>query len=152
MLMNFSMRPIVLILLFLLQSTVTFAGEEIKRLKVKGSFEEIKEALVLAIENRGLVINYTAHIADMLGRTGADIGASRKVFEQAEIVEFCSARLSRQMMEMDPHNIVMCPFAVSIYTLPNDGDGVWLSYRQPFGKASKQVDALLSDVVSEAAR
>lgn len=146
------MRPLILISLLILQSTAAMADEWVNRLKVKGNFDEVKESLVMAIENRGLVINYTSHIAEMLGRTGADIGASKKIFDKAEIVEFCSAGLSRQMMEMDPHNIVMCPFAVSIYTLPNEKNTVWLTYRKPHGKAAKLVGDLLDGVVSEAAQ
>ena len=146
------MRPFALIFALFFLSTAVFADESLRRKKVSGSFEDVKEVLILAIENRGLVVNYTSHISEMLGRTGADIGASKKIFEQAEIVEFCSAGLSRQMMEMDPHNIVMCPFAVSIYTLPNEKNAVWLSYRKPFGQAARLVGDLLDGVVSEVAK
>jgi uncharacterized protein (DUF302 family) len=144
------MRQWLVLLMLFIQLAVVQADEPVKRQKVTGSFAEVKEALVMAIENRGLVINYTSHIADMLARTGADIGSGRKVFAQAEIIEFCSAGLSRKMLEMDPHNIVMCPFAISIYTLPNEANTVWLSYRQPFGKAAGLVGGLLQGVVSEA--
>ena len=146
------MRPFALIFALFFLSTAVFADEPLRRKKVSGTFEDVKEVLILAIENRGLVVNYTSHISEMLGRTGADIGASKKIFEQAEIIEFCSAGLSRQMMEMDPHNIVMCPFAVSIYTLPNEKNTVWLSYRTPFGKAARLVGDLLDGVVNEATK
>lgn len=142
----------ILPLILMLNASSLCAEDGMKQQKVNGSFAEVKDSLSMAIENRGLVINYTSHIAEMLGRTGADIGASKKIFEQAEIVEFCSAGLSRKMMEMDPHNIVMCPFAVSIYTLPGEKNTVWLSYRRPFGKAAKLVGDLLEGVVSEAAQ
>lgn len=146
------MRFLSLLFPLFLLSTAAIADEALLKKKVEGSFDEVKEMLVMAIENRGLVVNYTSHISEMLGRTGADIGASKKIFEQAEIVEFCSAGLSRQMMEMDPHNIVMCPFAVSIYTLPNEKNAVWLSYRKPFGQAARLVGDLLDGVVSEVAK
>ena len=32
----------------------------------KGSFADVKERVVMALENRGLVLNYTAHVGDML--------------------------------------------------------------------------------------
>lgn len=115
-------------------------------------FADVREALTLAIENRGLVINYTSHIADMLARTGADIGASKQVFAQAEIIEFCSAKLSRQMMEADPHNIVLCPFAIAIYTLPGDDKHTWISWRRPQGSAATIVEPLLRDIADEAGR
>jgi uncharacterized protein (DUF302 family) len=88
----------------------------------------------------------------MLQRTGADIGASRQVFAQAEIIEFCSASLSRKMMEADPHNIVLCPFAISIYTLPGETDATWVAYRKPQGGAAKLVEPLLREIAAEAGR
>ena len=136
-------------LLFL--SPLLQAEEWASRQKVGYSFEDTRDAVVMAIESRGLVINYTSHLAEMLARTGADLGASKKIFDQGEIIEFCSARLSRQMMEADPHNIVLCPFAISIYTLPGES-GTWIAYRQPQGKAAKPVAALLRDIAGEAAR
>lgn len=146
------MRLIILLAVLLVQSSGLLAEEWIAQKKVNGSFIEAKEALIMAIENRGLVINYTSHIADMLERTGSDLGTSRKIFGQAEIIEFCSAKLSRRMMEIDPHNIVMCPFAISIYTLPGEKDRVWLSYRKPQGHAAPIVAELLGSIVSEAAQ
>ena len=122
------------------------------RQKVAGNFADTRDSIVMAIENRGLVVNYTSHIADMLERTGADIGARRKVFEQAEIIEFCSASLSRKMMEADPHNVVLCPFAISVYTLPGEKAGTWVAYRRPQGKAAPMVEGLLKEIAGEAGR
>ena len=126
------------------------ADEWMSKLKVAAGFDETKDAIVMAIENRGLVVNYTSHIADMLARTGADIGAARKIFGQAEIIEFCSAGLSRKMMEIDPHNIVLCPFAISIYTLPGEKNATWIAYRQPRGEAARLVGPLLKEIAAEA--
>ena len=52
------------------------------------------------------------------------------------------------MMEADPHNIVMCPFAIAVYTLPGDARA-WLAYRRPQGSAAAIVTPLLQDIVSE---
>ena len=141
-----------LLALFVLVSSVNlaFAEEWMVRRQVGGSFTDTRDAIVTAIENRGIVINYTARIADMLERTGADIGATRKIFDQAETVEFCSASLSRKMMESSPHYIVLCPFTISIYTLPGDTKGTWVAYRKPQGRAARMVEGLLREVVAEA--
>jgi uncharacterized protein (DUF302 family) len=120
------------------------------REKIAAGFADTLDAIVLAIENRGLVINYTSHIGDMLARTGADIGASKQIFGQAEIIEFCSAQLSRQMMEADPHNIVLCPFAISVYTLPGETIATWVAYRRPPGVAAGIVGPLLAEIAAEA--
>jgi uncharacterized protein (DUF302 family) len=146
------MRRLFLLLAFVLSTANALADDWLVRQKVAGGFEDTRDAVVMAIENRGLVINYVSHIADMLQRTGADIGASRQIFAKAEIIEFCSARLSRQMMEADPHNIVLCPFAISIYTLPGEPGTTWLSYRKPQGSAAKIVGPLLREIAAEAGR
>lgn len=122
------------------------------RKQVSGNFSDIRDNITMSIENRGLVVNYVSHIADMLNRTGSDIGASKRIFEQAEIIEFCSAGLSRRMMEADPHNIVLCPFAISIYSLPGEPGKVWITYRKPQGTAAKQIGELLGGIADEAAQ
>jgi uncharacterized protein (DUF302 family) len=126
---------------------------------VKGTFDDVKERVVTAIENRGLVLNYTARIGDMLERTGKDIGRATPVYGKAELVEFCSARVSRDTMEADPHNIVFCPYAIAIYTLPREPGRVYVSYRKlgsggspPSDKALRAVERLLDDIVREATK
>jgi len=125
----------------------------------RGSFEDVKQMLVLSIENRGLVVNHQSQIGQMLERTGKDIGASKRIYERAELVEFCSATLSRQVMEADPRLLAFCPFGVGIYALPDEPGTVHLVYRRPHlegdgraAQALKQVDQLLHDIVQEAAQ
>ena len=146
------MRRLALLLTLALLSRMALADDWMVRHKTAASFADTREAIALAIENRGLVINFTSHIADMLDRTGADIGAAKRIFEQAEIIEFCSAGLSRKMMEADPHNIVLCPFAISVYTLPGDKGGTWVAYRRPQGKSATMVEDLLKEIAGEAGR
>lgn len=128
---------------------VQAAGEAVV-IPVQGRFDEVRDALVFAVEGKGLVINYTGHIGAMLERTGKDIGATRRIYEQAESLEFCSAKLSRQMMEADPANIVNCPFVISVYALPGKPGTVFLAYRKPMA-GLKAVEALLRELVAEAA-
>ena len=92
------MRRLLALIVLVSSVNLAFAEEWMVPRQVGGSFPDTRDAIVMAIENRGIVINYTARIADMLERTGADIGASKKTFDQAETVEFCSAGLSRKMM------------------------------------------------------
>ncbi len=126
---------------------------------VKGTFADVRERAVMALENRGLVINYNAKIGDMLERTGRDLGRERRIYGNAEVLEFCSARLSRDTMEADPHNIAYCPYAIAVYTLPQSPGVVHLSYRLPDAagsdasrRALQAVGKLLADMVEEAVR
>ncbi len=124
---------------------------------VKGDFDDVRERVVMAIESRGLVLNYTAHIGNMLERTGKDIGRGRQIYGAAEVLEFCSAAVSRRTMEADPRNIVFCPYAIAVYTLPDDPAKVYVSYRRPLAvgsghsmKALRDVGKLLDDIVRDA--
>lgn len=120
-------------------------------------FDTVKSFLVDALTSRGLVVNNTSHVGDMLERTGKDLGATKQIFLKAEGLEFCSATFSRKMMEADPHNIVFCPYVISIYVLPNEPGKTYVSFRRPQMVGSKQsqealkdVEKLLRDIVKEA--
>jgi len=137
-------------LLLLCAPLLAVAGDWRVNEATRGNFADTRDAVVTAIENRGLVINATSHIGDMLERTGNDLGKSRHIYEQAEILEFCSASLSRQMMETDPHEIVNCPFTIAIYTLAGDPQTTWVGYRKPLGKSAHLLERLFADIVAEA--
>ena len=123
-----------------------------------GAFNDIKERIVFAIEGRGLVVNYTARVGAMLERTGGDIGAAKSVYANAEVIEFCSASVSRAMMEADPHNIAQCPHTIAVYVLARERERVYVSYRRfatqggtdATRRALQQVEKLVADIVREA--
>jgi len=122
----------------------------------KGDFTSVRDSVVSAVEGRGLKINHINHISEMLDRTGKDLGASTQIYLNAEQIEFCSAALSRKMMEADPANIMVCPYSISVYNLPAHPDTIYVAYRKPpavKAKASKaifnQVEKLLGDIIQE---
>ena len=124
---------------------------------IKGDFDTVRDYIELAITGRGMIVNNVSHIGNMLERTGKDLGATKKIYNKAEALEFCSAAVSRKMMESDPHNIVFCPYIIAIYTLPGETDKVYVSYRRPQqvgSNESKQalaaVEKLLQEIVEEA--
>lgn len=124
--------------------------------KAQGAYEDVRDLVQASIEGKGLKINHTNQIAGMLERTGKDIGATKQVYEHGEQFEFCSATISRAMMEADPHAIVMCPYIVSVYTIPGD-KAVYIAYRKPpatknpaLKKALADVENLLTEIIEEA--
>lgn len=146
----------VFLVVCLIASAAQAAAPAVHVHQVKGEFDDIKERLVMALENRGLVVNYTARIGAMLERTGRDLGRNRAIYGKAELVEFCSAQISRDTMEADPHNIVFCPYAIAVYTLPQASGQVYLSYRTPAVSGTPQsadalhkIEKLLADIVGE---
>jgi uncharacterized protein (DUF302 family) len=135
------------------------AGDYMALFTKSASFEDVRDAVDMAITDRGLVVNNVSHVGDMLERTGKELGASKQVFLKAEVLEFCSAVVSRNMMEADPDNIVFCPYVISIYVVPEKPAEVRLAYRKPqivgspeSQKALKAVDELLSGIVKDALR
>jgi uncharacterized protein (DUF302 family) len=140
-----------------LSGTAQAASADVVVRPTKGEFKEVKERVLHAIENRGLVLNYTARIGAMLERTGKDTGATRRIYGDAEMLEFCSARVSRDTMEADPRNIAFCPYSIAIYTLPQEKDRVYIAYRRIGVSGSEQsvkslraVEKLVADIVTEA--
>lgn len=124
---------------------------------IKGDYADVKERVVMAVENRGLVIDHTSRVGSMLERTGKDIGRSQQIYLQAEVIQFCSAAVSRATMEADPRNIVFCPYAIALYAMPAEPGRVYLVYRKPLPagsaqsvKALREVGKLLDGIVSEA--
>jgi len=120
---------------------------------VKGKYADVKDDLVAAIEQRGLVINFTAHVGDMLERTGRDLGRTKRIYDQAEVIEFCSATVSRAMMEADPRHLVYCPYTIAVYTLPGKPGVVYVAHRKyPRTPALKPVSDLLRGIIADATK
>jgi uncharacterized protein (DUF302 family) len=126
--------------------------------KKNAKFDDVRDELKLAIESKGLVIDYESFVNRMLERTGKDVGSTRKIYADAQAFVFCSAALSRKTMEADPANMAMCPYSMVVYeTLAQPGT-VYVAYRRPWRPdgsgasraALKEVEALLEAIAREA--
>jgi uncharacterized protein (DUF302 family) len=122
-------------------------AQEVVTQPFDGSFEDATFAVENAIVGEGLVIDFTSHVGDMLNRTGADVGSDVKIFEAADIFLFCSAQVSREVMEADPMNIAHCPY--SIFVADQGGEVVIGHRTYPEGEMQK-VEALLDGIVQSA--
>jgi uncharacterized protein (DUF302 family) len=124
----------------------------------QAKFEDVRDDLRLAIEGKGLVIDYHSFVNQMIERTGKDLGSTRKVYVDAQAFVFCSAALSRKMMEADAANAAMCPYSVMVYATAQEPDKVFVTYRRPWrpdGSAAskaalKEVEALLDGIARTA--
>ncbi len=120
-------------------------------------FEFVTQDIKIAIQNRGLVIDHTSHIADMLERTGKDLGTPKRLYLKGEAYSFCSAVLSRKMMDADWRNIVFCPYSLAVYVTPEEPKRVYAGFRRlplvgsDSSKAAlKEVNNLLDGILREA--
>jgi uncharacterized protein (DUF302 family) len=124
----------------------------------RAKFEDVRDDLKLAIEAKGLVVDYQSFVNRMLERTGKDVGSARKLYADAQAFVFCSAALSRKTMEADPANASFCPYSIMVYATAQDPGTVRVSYRRPWrpdGSAAskaalREVEALLDGIAREA--
>jgi len=145
------MRPVIFFLLFLqaglalAQTPVTPADAPIVVYQTSDEYDAIRSNLELAITGRGMLISSTLHISDMFNRTAADTGLANTIYDKAEAFEFCNLKLSWQMSTAHPANLSICPLTIGIYTLQEQPDEVFLSYRRPvmLGEAAEEEQALI---------
>lgn len=112
-----------------------------------GSFDDAAFGVESAIIGRGLVIDYVSHTGEMLNRTGEDVGSTTELFAEADIFLFCSATLSRQVMEADPLNIAHCPYGIFV---AERGGEVMIGYRNLPEGEMQAVQSLLDEIVQDA--
>jgi hypothetical protein len=86
-----------------------------------------------------------SHVGEMLNRTGGDVGSDEMIFDDADIFLFCSAAISRRVMEADPMNIVHCPY--SIFVAEMDGE-VMIGHRSYPDGPMQEVEAMLDSASS----
>jgi uncharacterized protein (DUF302 family) len=128
------------------------AGDDVTTMTSAQPFDDVAQAVNDAIVNRGYTIDYHGFIGDMLKRTAGDVGADEKLYNDAEFFTFCSAVLSRDVMEANPADIAYCPYVVFVYQLAEPGSEVTLGYRRlPEGDGRDQVNSLLDDIIAQAA-
>lgn len=124
------------------EGAITYTSDE--------SFDDVTFAVESAIEGKGLVIDSVSHTGDMLERTRTSVGSDVVLFTHADIYGFCSAKISRQVMEADFTNIRFCPYHIFVYVRPDAPDETVVGFNSfPEGEM-KQVEALLDGIVRDA--
>lgn len=88
-----------------------------------------------------------SHFSEMFDRTGADVGSDETTFDAAGIFIFCSAVVSREMMEVDPMNVTHCPYG--IFVTDRNGE-VPVGYRTYPDGTMRKVQTLLDEIATEA--
>jgi hypothetical protein len=74
-------------------------------------------------------------------------GSEQMIFDNADIFLFCSAAISRRVMEADPMNIVHCPY--SIFVAEMDGE-VMIGHRAYPDGPMQEVEAMLDSIILDA--
>ncbi|WP_454289355.1 DUF302 domain-containing protein [Rhizobium arsenicireducens] len=136
----------------LLGASLAWAQDDVTTYTTDAPFSEVIADLEDAVVNRGFVVDYHGHIGDMLDRTAGDIAGSKPLYKGAEILQFCSATISRTAMEADIGNIAYCPYVLFAYEPVEDPGKVTLGFRRlPDGGGRDAVNTLLEEIAREAA-
>lgn len=126
------------------------AAQDMVTYSTTDSFDDVIFGLENAITDKGLLVDAVSHVGEMLERTRADVGSDVVLFRNADVISFCSAALSRKVMEADPMNIRFCPYDVFVAQTEADPDNVIIGYRTFPDGPMKEVEALLDEIVHSA--
>ncbi len=132
-----------------LSIATTAVAEDMVSYTTTLSFDDVTFGLENAITDRGLLVDHISHVGDMLERTRADVGSDIVLFEKADVYSFCSAQLSRQVMEADPMNIMFCPYDIFVAQFPGKEE-ITIGYRAFPAGDMQVIQELLDGIVREA--
>ena len=127
------------------------AAQNMMTITVPETFEDMEFAVESAILDKGLTIDFVSHTGDMLERTREDVGSDVTLFSGATLYNFCSATVSRQVMEADIANIAYCPYAVFVYSLPGKPEETVIGHLIYPGESMALANALLDEIIESAA-
>lgn len=114
-------------------------------------YQALRDALQEAIEERGLVVTYVAHTQAMLARTAGVVTRPATQFRTAETLLFCQAETTHALLANSTGNIVLCPYAITVYALRGEPGAAHLAFRPPpKGADWRALAELLETIVQRA--
>lgn len=104
----------------------------------------------MVIPGKGIDISHVLPESQMINRTSSAFGFPNNVYSNAGTYEFCSARISQKLSRINPNNIILCPFTISVYVVKDKPDIV----RIPTGKVGseyllKEIVELISGIIED---
>jgi len=144
------------LLLLLFFNTVVMASS-ISTTIIKSDFKNVRNNILDSIEEKALNVANIYHASKMLNRTKGVFNFGKNIYKDAEIIEFCSAKISHEMAGANHLNILLCPFKIAIYTLNSDPGNTYVVYSVPdpidqkSKKSIEKVTTLIRSIVENAA-
>lgn len=137
------------VITLVLLATPAFA-QELVTYETDQGFDDVAFGLESAILDAGLVIDHVSHVGDMLERTRADVGSDVVLFDDANVYSFCSATVSREVMEEDPMNVGFCPYDIFLFTRPETPGTTTIGFRAYPEGAMQKVEEMLDGLARAA--
>ena len=117
---------------------------------VDDSFDNVAFSVESAILDKGLTIDAVSHVGEMLERTRVDVGSEVTLYSEGVVYSFCSASVSRDVMEVDIMNIAFCPYGIFVFSTPENPDQTTVGHRFMPGESMAPVNDLLGAIILEA--
>ncbi len=136
--------------LALILATTAAAEDGLISYTTDESFDDVIFGLENAILDEGLVVDHVSHTGDMLERTKGDVGSDVTIFTKADIYSFCSAKLSREVMEANPLNVMFCPYDIFVAVTPDKPGETMIGFRSYPEGEMKTIEALLDRIARSA--
>lgn len=114
------------------------------------SFDDVVFGLENAILGQGLVVDSVHSVGDMLERTRADVGSDVSIFRHAQVFSFCSAMLSRKMMEADPLNLAYCPYDIFVMVRSDRPEVTTIGFQSYPEGPMKEIQEMLDHIARTA--
>ena len=126
------------------------AAQNMSTVAVQESFDDMEFSVESAILDMGLTIDFVSHSGDMLERTREDVGSDVVLFTNASIFNFCSARVSRQVIEADINNFAYCPYSIFVYATPANPDETIIGHQRYPGDTMQPANDFLDQIIENA--
>ena len=130
--------------------TAPLAAQTMTTHTVQETLDDVEFALESAILDMGLAIDFVSHSGAMLERTREDVGSDVVLFTGATIYNFCSATVSRQVIEADINNIIYCPYSIYAYSTPDNPDETVVGHQLYPGESMQPANDLLDRIIANA--
>jgi len=126
------------------------SAQNITSVTMPEALDDMEFAVESAILDAGLKIDFTSHSGAMLERTRADVGSDVVLFTGATIYNFCSATVSRQVIEADINNITYCPYSIFLYSTPDKPGETVIGHQTYPGETMQPANDLLDEIIANA--
>ncbi|NOR63520.1 MAG: DUF302 domain-containing protein [Rhodobacteraceae bacterium] len=126
------------------------AAQNMTAVTIPEPLDDMEFAVESAIIDMGLTIDFTSHSGAMLERTREDVGSDIVLFTGATIYNFCSATVSRQVIEADINNIIYCPYSIYLYSTPDNPDETIIGHQTYPGESMQPANDLLDAIIASA--
>lgn len=130
-------------------ATPAFA-QDVTSWVVDDSFDNVAFSVESAILNQGLTIDAVSHVGEMLERTRVDVGSDITLYSEGVVYSFCSASVSRDVMEAEIMNIAFCPYGIFVFSTPENPDQTTVGHRFMSSDSMTPVNEMLDAIILEA--